>query len=449
MELYNYQEAFGASDKTSDAMRAAIRDWFSLYYRAGADSRSDPSQRIAYTVVNKLIKTVFAEYNAGSDDPAVRALLQRLDAVKKEAVQLALVGGECYLKPCIEGKSMGFGVIPRDNVLIFARDPGGMPTDMGTVEKSTLGRYYYTLLERRTVDEKGFLTIQNRLFRSLNSRQLGAEAELSEHPLYVRLPKRYTYERPVGSVGLVRLRTPMLNCVDGSPEGVSVYAAAAGLIRSIDRNEAQLSGEFDRGESRIIVSADLLDRQKQLTDHLFVGLDEDPEHAGITVFSPALREQSFLARKQEYLRNVESLVGLRRGLLSDTNIDQRTATEIAASEAEYNLTVMGFQQMWEQAVRETLALCDVLSGLYGLERLTGAVRIDWGNGVLYDEDKQWQDYLVMVERGLLRPEIALGWRFGMPAGTEEERAVVRNALMPEGKGSAIPSPGGRVAHSAG
>ena len=37
----------------------------------------------------------------------------------------------------------------------------------------------------------------------------------------------------------------------------------------------------------------------------------------------------------------------------------------------------------------------------------------------------------MVARGLLKPEIALGWRFGMPAETEADLAAIRAKYMPE------------------
>lgn len=96
---------------------------------------------------------------------------------------------------------------------------------------------------------------------------------------------------------------------------------------------------------------------KVFKDHTFVGLDEDPETVGVTIFSPALREQSFLARKQEYLRNVENVIGLKRGLLSEVEAAERTATEITSSEGEYNLTVIDFQQMWEKTVREAVRVC--------------------------------------------------------------------------------------------
>ncbi len=430
MSIYGYEAAFGAWDRTTKAMRQEIGNWFSLYYgKAGKDK--DPSQRIAYTVVTKLTKTVFGEYKATSKDPAARQVLSGLDKLSKQAMQLALIGGECYIKPVVKEGGFGFTLIPRTNLLVFARDQWGMPTDVGTVEKTIGEKCYYTLLERRRLDENGFLTIENRLYRSYNADALGMEVPLSTVDAYAQLPQSYTYPQAIGSVGLVQLKTPMCNCVDGSADGVSLYAAAAELIGAIDENEAQLRGEFQRGQSRVFASRDLL-RDGVLEDTLFVGLDDEPEQVGITVFSPALREQSYLARKQEYLRNVESILGLKRGMLSDANAQDRTATEIASSAADYNLTVMDFQGMWQQALENTLVLCSRLSTLYQLPEIRDtAFSVDWGNGVLYDEDKTWEAYQTMVEKGLLRPEIALGWRFDLPWETREQREYIRKTYMPD------------------
>lgn len=435
MAIYSYEEAFGAADQTSRKMRAAIQNWFELYYgAAGADQ--DPCQRVAYSVVGKLVRTVFGEYQATAGEDFTRQVLEGLNRKARQALELALVGGECYLKPCPGKAGFSFTLIPRNNALIFGRDAAGKVTDIGTVEKSIRGRYYYTLLERRTVDENGYLTIQNRLFRSMNPQNLGSQVKLSSHPDYGELAESYRYDKPIGSVGLVQLRTPMLNCVDGSADGVSVYAPAVGLIGAIDENEAQLKGEFRRGQSRIIASRDLLRSDEggnlQLTDHLFVGLDEDPEQVGITIFSPQLRHEAYLERKQEYLRNVESVIGLKRGMLSDANVEERTATEIASSAGDYNLTVIDFQRAWESAVAECVRLCAALAQVYGMAAVPAqpTVSIDWGNGILYDEDKMWEDYRNMVASGLLKPEIALGWRFNMAADTDAQRQAIRNRLMP-------------------
>lgn len=429
MDIYSCQEAFGAWDVTSPAMQAAIADWFDLYYGSEPSGGRDPCQRIAYTVVNKLVRAVFGEYAVSAKSPLTRQILESLGREKELAVALALVGGSCYLKPWPEVAGFGFTLIPRNRILIFGRDAKGKPTDVGTIEESILGSACYTLLERRQVDAEGYLTVENRLYRSFTEGVLGAQVPLASHPMYGLLAERYTFEKPVG-LGLVEMKTPMLGCVDGSPDGVSVYGAAAGLIRAIDENEQQMSGEFSRGQSRVFVSSDLLDGG-QLTDSVFVGLDEDPQNLGITLFSPQLREQSYLARKQEYLRNIESLIGIKRGLLCDANLDQRTATEISASQTEHALTVMDFQNMWQRGLQECLALCGVLAELYGIPGTVEQVQVDWGNGVLFDEEKRWADYKEMVSLGLVRPEVALGWRFGLPADTEEERAEIRRRFMPE------------------
>ena len=429
MKTFDYQQAFGAWDRTTEAMNAAIGEWFSLYYRSRGDEQSDPNQRIAYTVVHKLVKAVFAEYKA-SCDGNYNKILDTLQVLAPKAMQLALVGGECYLKPYPVPGGFQFTLISRKNILVFGRNAMGDLTDVGTVEKSVRGKYYYTLLERRKLDKDGYLTIENKLYRSLNADHLGQNVPLTEHPDYRDLPVRWTFPERLRGVGLIRLKTPMLNCVDESTDGVSVYAAAAGLIRLIDENEAQLAGEFRRGQSRIIASRDMLDQNDQLTQTLFIGLDEDPEQVGLTVFAPQLREQSYHARKQEYLRNIESVIGLQRGMLSDANAMDRTATEISASAGEYALTVIDFQQAWERCMYEVLEVCSVLGKVYGIPM--GKLRnlsVEWGNGVLYDEEELWQDFKDMVSMGMLAPEVALGWRFGMPCSTEEDRRAIREKYM--------------------
>ena len=430
MKNYEYQQAFGDWDKTGENMSKALKTWLRLYYDSERTKEKDPCQRIAYTVVQKILRAVFSEYYASCDTPFYRGVLENLNSQKQLAMQQALITGTCFIKPCPVAGGFAFSLIPRQNVLIFARDEAGEITDMGTVEKSHRGRWHYTLLERRTVDNSGRLTIENRLYRSLNAESLGQQVSLMDHPSYANLPGAYTFPEPLGGVGMVAMKTPMFNCVDGSADSVSVYAAAAGLIDLIDRNEAQLSGEFERGQSRIVLSKDLLDENNALTQNLFVGLDEDPETVGITIFAPQLREQSYIARKQEYLRSVESVIGLQRGMLSDVNMQERTATEVSASGGEFNLTVMDFQRMWQTAVEKTLCLCRSLATLYGMSReKLPLLHMDWGNGVLYDEDKLWADYKDMVSRGLIAPEVALGWRFGMKSETEAERAAIRARYM--------------------
>lgn len=436
----DYEMAFRAVDMTSPEMKKAIQRWQNLYYEKAATPDYDPCQRIPYTIVRKLTKTAFSEYSASSKDAFVSEILDAADAKKKSAMQKALIGGESGLKPIPTASGFHFAVVSRPNILVFGRDGDGNMTDIGMAEHSIRDRFYYTLLERRTVDDGGYLTITNRLYRSNDQNSLGQAVALTELPQYAELAEEYTFPEPLGSVGVAWLKTPIDNSVDGSPDGVSVYDAAVGLIENINRNEAQINGEFERGKSRIIASADMLEvdeagGRKNLSASVFTAVDESPDDIGITIFSPALREQSYLARKTEYLRNVENVIGLKRGLLSEVEAAERTATEVTSSEGDYNLTIIDFQQMWESALREAVRLCGVLGRMY---RVPGAhdveddsIAVDWGNGVLFDEEKTWADYKDMVAAGLLKPEIALGWKFNMPRDTEAQLAKIRKKYMPD------------------
>lgn len=385
-----YSLAFGAEDITTAQMEKAIDEWFRLYYYRERNEQENPCKQVAHVIVRKLVRAVFSEYGWQCDDSFGQRIMTALDQVRERAVQLALVGGECYLKPMPGKDGFSFVAVPRNQVLVFGRNGAGEITDVGSAIVSVRDKWYYTLLERRTVDGHGYLTIRNRLFRSRDKTSLGQEVALHQLTEYENLAAEYTYGQPIGSVGLVSVRTPVLNCVDGSADAVSVYAGAVGLIRGVDENMAQLDGEFQRGKSRIIVSADMLRRDEwgrfSFDDTTFVGLDADPEAVGVTIFAPELREGSYLAREQDLLRGVENVIGLKRGLLSEVEAADRTATEITSTEGEYALTVVDFQRMWERSVREVLRVCDVLGRLY---RVAGAgaaqVAIDWGNGVLHDE----------------------------------------------------------------
>lgn len=434
-----YQMAFQAQDISSSAMKAAIKDWFRLYYLQESTKDEDPCQQIPNTIVRKLTKTTFSEYSAASKDPFAAQVLDALEAMSVAGVQQAMIGGVSYLKPVPRGDCFGFLVVPRNNILIFGCDPWGNPTDIGTIETTVQDKFYYTLLERRTVDVRGYLTIKCSLYRSYSASELGQAEPLDSLPQYANLPDVYTFPKPVGSVGLIPVRVPVENCVDGSKDAVSVYAAAVGLIHNINRNEAQLNGEFERGKSKIFASADMFKKDKKgrpvIEDDVFVGVDEDVDTVGVTIFSPALREASYLARKQDYLRSVENIIGLKRGLLSEVEAVERTATEITSSAGDYNLTITDFQQMWEDAAREALRLCGILGQMYhipGAHEVTeDQVVISWGNGVLFDEEKTRQRMLSEVQANLLQPERYLGFTYKLPCDTPAQRARIRKDYMPE------------------
>ena len=411
------EQAFGRGDVTSARMQAAIREWLNLYYGTQSPGE-DAADRLAVLVVSKLCRTVFAEYESRTAE-ALAPSLQALDAVRVQAMQYALVGGECLLKPVLHGRGFDFVPIRRDCYAPLGRDAHGALTGVGTMEVLRHDGRGYLLLERRTAGADG-LTIETRLFE-LAGEALGREVPLATLPATVQLQPSLLLPG-VRGVGLAALRTPLLNCVDGGPDAVAVYAPAAGLMHSAARLEYQMRQEFENGASRVFASEDLLREdgygRRTLQDDLFIGLPDDPANVGVTVYSPQLRVEQFLARKQDILRSCESLIGFKRGILSEVEAAERTATEITSSEGDYNLTIQELQAMWQNGAGQALELCAALGKVYGMPGLSfdagKDLTMDWGDGVLFDRTRTWNEYMSMVTSGLLRPELALAWYFDLP-----------------------------------
>ena len=435
--MQNYlEQAFGKGDCSSVRMRAAVREWMDLYYGASR-SGEDGSARLAVLIVSKLCRTVFAEYDVHRDkrdDWAQECYMDALNKVAKTAMQYALIGGECLLK--VVGDH--FVPIRRDCYLPLGRDDRGNLTSVGMMQTLYENGKKYVLLERRTDMEDNTL-IENRLFE-VNGQALGRRVPLDTLTACKMLSDE-EFLPNVPCMGLAVLRMPTVNCVDGSADPVSIYAPAVGLMHALARCEDQLDHEFLNGASRVFASEDLLrpdaSGQRGLRDDLFVGLPDDPANVGVTVYSPTLREGSYLARKQDILRSCESLLGLRRGILSETQAEAqpRTATEIAATSVDYDLTIRSLQRAWQDCVDSTLLVCaDLDCDLYGEGWMPDPVQIDWGDGVLYDRARVWAEQREMVTDGLLRPEIALAWYYNLPAETEDDLRTVREKYMPTTKG---------------
>ena len=53
-KVYNFEQAFGVKDITSSGMRAAITDWYGLYYNNEPNDKENPCQRLPVAIVSKL-----------------------------------------------------------------------------------------------------------------------------------------------------------------------------------------------------------------------------------------------------------------------------------------------------------------------------------------------------------------------------------------------------------
>lgn len=326
--------------------------------------------------------------------------------------------------------------MPRTNYFVLARDAEDVVTSYGLAEVAREHEHYYTLLEKRTLDDSGSLTIEHGLFRSRSQGDIGEPVALNAIERYAHLKPTITFAGMNGT-GLIPLRMPMENCVDGSPDPVSVYAAAVSEIQQAYKFERLYWWEFENAQSRVFGPEDIIrrtkDGQQDIVDNIFIEVDEDPAKVSLTVYNPTIRQAEFEKRKNDYLRTIENIIGIKRGLLSEVEAEERTATEITSSAGEYNLTVIDIQEAWSETAREVLNTCRHLGRIYYGWSIPESVEptFDYGDGVLYNRDKTFEELRSMVVAGQLKGEILLDWYFEQKAKTPEEFAAVREKYMPD------------------
>lgn len=441
-----FADAFGAADITTPEMQRAIVQWHELYYRAIQPKQYNSAQRIPYTIVDGIHTAAFGEYTCNIDEQNgkgdnMKTVLSTLEKKRAELFQSALIGGECFIKPVVRRNSFAFSTIGRMGFIVLARDVEGNITSICTSEASVHGKHYHTLLERRTVDDNGFLTIESKLYRSTSRDVLGMEVSLADVEAYASLAPVVTLPRPLWNLGLIPLKTPNANCVDGSPDGVSVYAAATDKILTQYKHERRTEDEYEVTVPALYMSEDefqIDEKGDPIIPKFAHAIDDDPKNVGRFTYNPTPNQEPLEKRANQNLRDIENLIGLRRGFLCCVDSEERTATEVLSSSTKFAHVITSLQEMWGGAVTEVVRTCDILGQTYlgwNSSECPSPI-LDWGNGVLYDEEKDFQRNYQLTTGGYQKPEILVGWLHGMPYDTPEQQQEIREKYMPESNASA-------------
>ena len=443
----SFADAFGAPDITTPAMQDAIRQWYNLYFNRIDDEHRDFSQRIPCVIIDQFYKPTFAEYNYSIDESTAKGqklkkMLDNFDEIRADVFQQACIGGMCFIKPVIVGDNFEFEYINRKNMVVFQRQRKRIMS-MGTSEVSIRVEddkaIYYTLMERRTVNNDGYLTIENKLYRSETSGVLGSQVPLTSVPEYAVLQPQHTLSQPVYGLGLIPVSMVLTNNVDESNEAVSIYAAAVDEILKLYRHEKRTDNEYELTEPHLIASDDILKRDRygnaiEPPKYITAMLDATPAEAGMTIWNPKPNQVELEARELAISHRIEDLTSLRRGDISQAEEREMTATEIVSTTAKKANTIAALWSMWGGVMAELVRVCDVLARMYKVPGWDNSEPpepvIEWGNGIIYDQDKEFGRLNLLSAQGNLRPEYLVGWQFDMPTDNEEDLAAIRDRYMP-------------------
>ena len=409
--LKDIAQAVGRKPIISSDMRDKIDVWYNCYLGKADWTDGDKviSLRIESSAVRELANVALNEMSLNITNEKLNKIMDKVRERLDIYLQRGLALGAMVIKPLGEDK---FQCIAQNGFIIFGMDADGNPTDIVFPEVKKIDKKVYFRLERHTLTAQG-LTITNRAYVSDSEKNLGREIPLS----YVEEWANYipSVRFPVDRMIFGYYRNPNDNTVDGSEMGVSIYDTALEKIRRADIQFGRLDYEFESARRRIHADATMVkpdsnsksgNRRFQLDD-IYVDVAGDKEDF-FNEFSPALRQDGFIAGLEEYRRSIEFDIGLSYGDLSRPQYVEKTATEINAAKYRKRNTVNHIQSQ--------LRVC--LEGLvYGLaffnKQITSGYEFscEFKDSFLNDEQSERDEDRKDLANGTLRrDEYRARWR---------------------------------------
>ena len=437
MRMFGYttlKNIVGKDITLSDRMIDAINEWKRMM-NGEADWITDyvESLKIEEGICREFADATLIEMETRISIDSLDKKYQKAIVDLNENMQEGLGLGSFVLKPI--GNS-GSEFVSADKFVPITFGDDGKPLDIGFLTVKRVGQNdYFTRFERHYFTN-GNLTIENKCFHSQDPSDIGQTCSLEEVPEWATINPGPVIYPGMQQMDFGYYRNPIKNRIDGSACGVSIFEAAKGRIRKADIQGARLDWEYDSGERAIHVDDRALKKDRKtgrfgmakLNKRLYRGLnlDDGKDKELYKEYSPEMRDEAYKRGLEEYKREIEFIVGLAYGDLSDAQEVEKTATEIKISKARKYNRVTAIQSNLEECLEDFAAGLAFYNGLYmsGYEFMC-----KFNDSILTDEESERQQDRQDVSMGVMSHlEYRMKW-YNEDEETAAENLPEQNSVM--------------------
>lgn len=418
----------------SSRMIDAINDWKSMLTgNAEWLTESIQSLRIEHGICREFADVVLSEMETSVSSEKLDKIYQKCLTGLNENLQDGLGLGSFILKP-LGGDKAEFVTADKFVPISFGDD--GKPTDIAFFTSKRVGENdYFTRVERHYF-EGGNLVISNKCYHSQDSSDIGQLCSLEEVEEWKNINPGPVMFRGMQQMDFGYYRNPIKNNVDGSACGVSIFDAARERIKKADLRGSQLDWEYESGERAIHVATRALKHDKatgrfgmaRLNKRLYRGLELDAgkDQELLKEYSPELRDEAYKRGLEEVKREIEFIVGLAYGDLSDVQEVSKTATEIKVSKQRKYNRVNAIEEKLEECLRDFVAGLAFYNKMY---RSGYELSCKFSDSILTDEESERQQDRQDVSMGVMsHAEYRAKW-YGETLEEAEENLPAQSRVM--------------------
>lgn len=199
------------------------------------------------------------------------------------------------------------------------------------------------------------------------------------------------------------IKSPINNRKTNDKYGVPITYGCEATINEIKETMKQLLEEFRLKRPFVGVDATLFNGKNGLpTDGLYKSFDFGNQgEKNFEVFDPAFR--SYTERLQELYKRLEDEIGTSRGIISDMQTQNATATEIKRAMYDTFNIVDDMRSNVEKGLEDFFYACNVLANAYNLSPMGDyELSFDWSYSLIEDSQESFNQIRMGVQDGVLK-----------------------------------------------
>ena len=231
------------------------------------------------------------------------------------------------------------------------------------------------------------------------------------------VPRWADIEPEIRIAGVDRLpigifRCPTANRRPDDVTGVPITFGCDATLAKIAKTLEDIETEFDRKKAKVFVDRSLIKTEydengkaikNDFSDSLYVKFENNDKMA-IDIFDPALRESSYYVKLQQHFAFLEKEIGVSRGVLTDSESRDATATEIRRAMYQTFCLLDDIHTEFEHYINAVMYGINVLCNFYGLEADTPYdIKCDWSYALLEDTQSTFAQKMQAISVGAERP----------------------------------------------
>ena len=313
----------------------------------------------------------------------------------KKMTSMGFGYGGVIIVPYVRGGKIYYNLVPQNRVTIDETDGDLITGATVLAEKKTIGG---------SLDSKTYMRWTNYQVKNGNitiTQQFSDEkGNKIPAPEFWKNIQEVQVITGVDRVLFGYLKSPVNNRNASDTYGVPITYGYEATILEIKETLKQIVREYDLKQAFVGADATMFNGKNALPlNGLFQKVDSGDD-SFFEVFDPQFRD--YTTRLQELYRRLESEIGTSKGILSDVQTANATATEIKRSMYDTFTIVDDMRSNIEKAMDDFFYACNVLANAYNLSpQGEYELAFDWSYSLLEDTQQEFSQMMQAESKGIV------------------------------------------------